>query len=371
MRNELVRWMFGAGFALGLVGLSGCATGGDSLGSLEAALNVPSVTVSVTEGDGRSLTTPLLGGARSIAPSADASEAPSAADGAAATPLADGQAQPDPQSLPAPQETSQTPSDVPPAPLQVSQAGYQKDLEAEKEAEKELYDPFAKAEGTAEALEEYDPLEPFNVAMFQFNRKLDEWVVKPVATVYDKVLPDTAELAIRNLFHNVRFTQRLINNLAQGKFKGAGIEAASFVVNTTLGFGGFWDFAKDVCGWQTSDEDTGQTLGTYGVKPGPYLVLPFLGSFTIRDGIGFIGDLALDPFNWLVMPAIKLDGAPKLITKDDTILFGQIGIRVGYMVNERAINIETTFEGVEETVVDLYGAVRNAYLQKRARAIRE
>jgi len=196
-------------------------------------------------------------------------------------------------------------------------------------------------------------------------------MAQAVATVYDKVLPDTAELAIRNLFHNVRFTPRLINNLAQGKFKGAGIEAASFLINTTLGFGGLWDFAKDVCGWQTPDEDTGQTLGAYGAKPGPYLVIPILGSFTLRDGIGFIGDLALDPFNWLVMPAIKLDGAPKLITKEDTILFGQIGVRAGYMVNERAINIETTFEGVEETVVDLYGAVRNAYLQKRARAIRE
>jgi phospholipid-binding lipoprotein MlaA len=235
----------------------------------------------------------------------------------------------------------------------------------------EPYDPFAKAEGTAEQIEEYDPWEPFNQAMFTFNRKLDEYVVKPVATVYDKVIPDPLEFGIRNAFHNVRFAPRFFNNLFQGKFKGAGIEAGSFLINSTIGVGGLFEPAKKVFGLETPDEDTGQTLGTYGAKPGPYLVLPFLGSFTLRDGIGFIGDLALDPFNWLVMPAIKLDGAPKLITKDDTILFGQLGMRAGYIVNERSINIETTFEGVEESVVDLYGAVRNAYLQKRLKAIKQ
>jgi len=235
----------------------------------------------------------------------------------------------------------------------------------------EPYDPFAKAEGTAGQIEEYDPWEPFNQAMFTFNRKLDEYVVKPVATVYDKVIPDPLEFGIRNLFHNIRFAPRFFNNLAQGKFKGAGIEAGSFLINTTIGVGGLFEPAKKMFGLETPDEDTGQTLGVYGAKPGPYLVLPFLGSFTLRDGIGFIGDLALDPFNWLVMPAIKLDGAPKLITKDDTILFGQLGMRAGYIVNERSINIETTFEGVEESVVDLYGAVRNAYLQKRMKAIKQ
>ncbi|MBM4125155.1 MAG: VacJ family lipoprotein, partial [Nitrospira sp.] len=145
----------------------------------------------------------------------------------------------------------------------------------------------------------------------------------------------------------------------------------SFLVNSTAGVAGLFNVSKNVLGWDTPDEDTGQTLGAYGAKPGPYLVLPFLGSFTLRDGIGFIGDLALDPFNWLVMPVAKLSGAPQLMTNGDTITFAQLGTRAGYMVNERSINIETTFEGVEASVVDLYGAVRNAYLQKRAKAIKQ
>ncbi len=263
------------------------------------------------------------------------------------------------------------PGSAPQAPLLLSQAGYQKDLPTPEKAAEEPYDPFQKEEGMAGEIEEYDPWEPFNQAMFTFNRKLDEYVVKPVATVYDKVMPDPLEFGIRNMFHNIRFVPRFVNNLAQGKFKGAAIEVGSFLVNSSFGLGGLLPFAKEVFEWDIPDEDTGQTLGVYGAKPGPYLVIPFLGSFTLRDGLGFIGDLALDPFNWLVMPAIKLDGAPRLVTKDDTILFGQLGVQAGYMVNERSLNIETTFEGVEEATVDLYGAVRNAYLQKRAKAIKQ
>jgi phospholipid-binding lipoprotein MlaA len=272
-------------------------------------------------------------------------------------------------------EKPSEPESPTPAPLMLSQAeggGFQKDLPAKpKGEEEEPYDPFATAEGLAEPIEEYDPWEPFNQAMFTFNRKLDEYLVRPVAKVYDKIMPDGLEEGLHNTFHTIRFVPRFVNNVLQGKIKGAAIEVTRTVLNASFGIAGMFDFAGEVLDLRTPVEDSGQTFGYYGIPPGPYLVIPIFGSFTVRDGLGYIGDLALDPFNWFVFPVIKLDGAPKLVTKEDTILFAQIGVRAGYIVNERSLNIETTFEGVEEATVDLYGAVRNAYLQKRAKAIRE
>jgi phospholipid-binding lipoprotein MlaA len=384
----MIRWMFGAGCALGLVGLSGCATGSDSLGSLEATLGLPSVTASVTagtDGNGRSLREALPGVTLPAFPSGDQSETRSSgsdqAQSQAAAPVlaqADGFSHLGPHDESPVQPAAPTPpvekvveppaqaTEPPPAP----QAEPPVESTGEP-AKDENYDPFAKAEGSAGGMEEYDPWEPFNVKMFQFNRKLDEWIVKPVATVYDDIVPDGAEQGLRNIFHNMRTVPRLLNNLFQGKFKGAGIEFGRFLLNTSFGLGGYFDFAKEAYGIETPDEDFGQTLATYKTKPGPYLVVPILGSYTVRDVSGFVVDLVLDPFNILLFPFVDVNGWPQVVTNGDTVTFSQIGIRAGYMVNERAINIETTFEGVEDTVVDLYGAVRNAYLQKRARAIRE
>ncbi len=239
-------------------------------------------------------------------------------------------------------------------------------------AQDEFYDPFAKPGEALSEQEEYDPWEPFNSVMFEFNRKVDKYVVKPVAQVYNFILPDRVQVSISNFFHNVRFVPRFANNLAQGKVKGAGLELGRFIVNTTLGVAGFFDVARDGFNWQTPDEDSGQTLGVYGVRPGPYLVLPLLPPLTVRDAVGYVIDLALDPINWLVFPVVEVEGVPSLVAHKNrtTSTFAQLGTRVGQIVNERSLNLET-FEGVEEATLDLYTAVRNAYLQKRAKAIRE
>ena len=131
------------------------------------------------------------------------------------------------------------------------------------------------------------------------------------------------------------------------------------------------DLAKEI-DWVTPDEDFGQTLGFYGVKPGPYLVLPFLQPFTVRDLAGYVTDVFLNPVNWLVAPIILVDGVPSLIAHKNTwtITIVQFSARVGEIVNERSRNLEK-FQGVEEATLDLYTAVRNAYLQSRTRAIRE
>jgi phospholipid-binding lipoprotein MlaA len=233
----------------------------------------------------------------------------------------------------------------------------------------EPLDPFARADEGAG--EEYDPWEPMNTNMFEFNRQVDRFVLKPVAKGYNFVMPNLVQVGISNIFYNLRFPPRFLNNVFQGKLKGAGIEVGRFLINSTVGLAGFFDLAKHV-DLVTSEEDLGQTLGFYGVKPGPYLVLPLLQPFTVRDFVGYVGDIFLNPINWLVVPIIEIEGVPSVIAHEDdlTSTLIQIGARVENIVNERSRNLET-FEGVEEATLDLYTSVRNAYLQKRVQAIRE
>jgi len=233
----------------------------------------------------------------------------------------------------------------------------------------EPLDPFARADEGAG--EEYDPWEPMNANIFEFNLKVDRFVLKPVAKGYNFVMPDLVQVGVSNIFSNLRFAPRFLNNVFQGKVKGAGIEVGRFLINSTAGLAGFFDLARKV-DLVTPEEDFGQTLGFYGVKPGPYLVLPFLPPFTVRDFVGFVGDVFLNPINWLVAPIIEVNNVPSVIARHNRLTSSliQTGSRVGEVINERSRNLEK-FQGVEEATLDLYTAVRNAYLQKRAQAIRE
>ncbi len=233
----------------------------------------------------------------------------------------------------------------------------------------EPLDPFAKP-GEA-AIEEYDPWEPLNSKIFDFNWQLDRWVLKPVAKGYNFVVPNIVQVGISNFFYNIRVTPRVMNNLFQGKFKGAGIEVGRFLINTTAGVGGVFDVARHFQ-LTTPEEDTGQTLGFYGIKPGPYVMVPLLGPFTVRDLVGYVGDIALNPVYWLMFPIIEIDAIPSVVphpnrVTSSLILLTARGIEV---VNDRSLNLEK-FQGVEGSTLDLYASVRNAYLQKRAQAIRE
>ncbi len=210
----------------------------------------------------------------------------------------------------------------------------------------------AEAPVVEQDFEEQDPWEPFNEKMFWFNRQFDRFLLKPVATGYDWVLPDPVQRSVGNAFENIGVVRRLTNNILQLKFVGAGQEVIRFSINSTIGIGGLLDVAKDRFGIEQSDEDTGQTFGFYNIGPGPYLVLPLLPVTTVRDGVGLVADAAMNPLNYFI-PI----GATLGISATDT-------------VNERSLNLDK-FERVEETVIDLYSAVRNAYLQRREAAIKE
>ncbi|MBH0207359.1 MAG: VacJ family lipoprotein [Nitrospira sp.] len=237
-------------------------------------------------------------------------------------------------------------------------------------AQDEPFDPFAKPD--TEGMEEYDPWESLNTKFFEFNRQLDRWILKPVAKGYNAVVPNVVQIGVSNVFYNSRVTPRLLNNLFQGKLKGAGIEAGRFLINTTVGIGGFFDVAQRF-NLTTPEEDTGQTLGFYGVKPGPYLMVPLLGPYTVRDLIGYGGDIVLNPIYWLIIPTVhNIDAIPTVVDVEERAATYaiSIGARATEIVNDRSLNLEK-FQGVEESTLDLYAAVRNAYLQKRAKAIRE
>ena len=200
---------------------------------------------------------------------------------------------------------------------------------------------------------EDDPFESFNEKMFWFNREvLDRYVLKPIATGWDFLLPDPVQRGVHNFFDNLAVVRRVVNNSLQLKFNGAGTELARFTINSTVGVVGFFDVAKDAFGIEQRDEDTGQTFGVWGAGPGPYLVLPFLPPLTIRDGIGYAFDVAMTPYTYFIPWWASVAG-----TATST-------------VNERSLNLDR-FERVAESTVDLYGAVRNGYLQRRAAAIKQ
>lgn len=134
-----------------------------------------------------------------------------------------------------------------------------------------------------------DPLEPFNRAMFSFNRTADRYVLRPVAKQYGEVVPGVAQRGVSNFFNNLKEPRNILNGLLQGKPMQAASDTGRFLLNSTAGFAGLMDVATDA-GMPRHDEDFGQTLGRYGVGAGWYLMLPILGPTTNRDLVGRGGD---------------------------------------------------------------------------------
>lgn len=134
-----------------------------------------------------------------------------------------------------------------------------------------------------------DPWEGFNRGVFNFNQSFDQAIARPVARGYDRVMPDPAQRGVRNFFSNIRAPVDMINFLLQGRPGKAAAKFMRFTVNSTFGLGGLFDVATPggVPDYRT---DFGQTFATWGWKDSRYLMLPFLGPSTVRDGLGRIPD---------------------------------------------------------------------------------
>jgi phospholipid-binding lipoprotein MlaA len=200
----------------------------------------------------------------------------------------------------------------------------------------------------------HDPLERTNRGVFAFNETLDRWILEPVATGWDFVVPDPTERAIRRFFDNLDFPRIFLNNLLQGKPVAAAQDVGRFAVNTTVGLVGFFDPATHL-GLPAHEEDFGQTLGVWGVPAGPYLVLPLLGPSSPREVGGMLVDSSAGAYSWFVPTYVNL------------IVNGARAVRI---VNTRSRLLETIREE-RKAAFDFYAAVRNAYVQRRENQVRD
>ncbi|MEX6503024.1 VacJ family lipoprotein [Pseudomonas sp. 25A3E] len=146
---------------------------------------------------------------------------------------------------------------------------------------------------TLSALNVYDPLESWNRRVYHFNYRFDEWVFLPVVNGYRYVTPSLVQRGVSNFFSNLGDVPNLLNSLLQFKGKRSMQIGARLLFNTTLGVAGLWDPASRM-GLAKQREDFGQTLGTYGLPAGPYLMLPLLGPSNLRDTGGLLVDFTAE-----------------------------------------------------------------------------
>lgn len=203
-------------------------------------------------------------------------------------------------------------------------------------------DPAARA-----AFEETnDPLEPTNRAIFEFNRQLDRYAIKPVAQAYHDVVPEPGRRAVHNFLDNLKQPIVFANDVAQADFDRAFVTLARFVVNSTIGAFGLFDVATDQ-GYPRQQGDFGQTLFAWGVPDGPYLVLPLLGPSNPRDAVGYGVDAYADPFGlWADSFAF------------DASRFAASGI-------DQREQVLGELDRIEQTSLDFYATIRSLWRQQR------
>ncbi len=191
-------------------------------------------------------------------------------------------------------------------------------------------------------LETPDPWESWNRKVFAFNDFADRYALAPVARSYQWITPDPVEKGIGNMFANLREVSTILNDLLQFKFGQAASDSGRLLINSTVGIAGLFDVASPI-GLEKHNEDFGQTLGYWGVGSGPYLVVPFLGSFTVRDGLGAPIDAYTDYIR-------TIDHIP---TRNQLYATRIISQRASLFSAEKLIS------------GDRYAFIRDAYLQRR------
>jgi phospholipid-binding lipoprotein MlaA len=190
-----------------------------------------------------------------------------------------------------------------------------------------------------------DPWEGWNRGVQSFNDHLDDYFMKPISEGYHWITPNFVDRGVTNFFSNVDDIAVILNDLLQGKFVQTGQDTGRFLVNTSLGIGGFVDVASMI-DLPKHNEDLDQTFAVWGVPSGPYVVLPLIGPSTPRGTLGLAGDTAANPLNW-VSP-------------------GAVGFGTGTLktVDMRADLLSAT-KIADEAAVDRYEFIRNAYFQQR------
>jgi phospholipid-binding lipoprotein MlaA len=203
--------------------------------------------------------------------------------------------------------------------------------------------------GTAQSTVAADPWETMNRKTYAFNESLDRYLLKPVATGYDKILPDAVQNRVSSFFSNLLDLNTVVNDLLQGKFRQASRDFSRFFVNSTLGLAGFFDVAKDMGLPQSDREDFGQTLAVWGWNNDRYLMLPFIGPATITSTMGM-------PVNSAINPISYVDHIPTRNTLYGTSI----------------LDLRAKLLSVEDLMSrDKYAFMRDTYLQRREYLIKD
>lgn len=206
-----------------------------------------------------------------------------------------------------------------------------------------------------------DPLERMNRGLFWFNDKLYLVLLRPVSKGYELVFPSPVRKGVNNAFENVKFPVRFVNSALQGKFKRAGQETGKFVVNTIAGVGGILNISDKIPAIaHVPLEDTGQTFAKWGIGHGAYLVLPFFGPSSVRDGVGLLGDYALNPINW----GIFYHGGHDW--EHDWTMIPPTANTIRSLPDQLAI-----YDAATKEAVDPYISVRSTYIQNREDAAKK
>jgi phospholipid-binding lipoprotein MlaA len=207
-------------------------------------------------------------------------------------------------------------------------------------------------EAQAEALEVNDPLEPVNRVVFDVNDFMDRLLVKPLTELYRFAIPDYLRERIANVLSNMGEPVIFANNLMQGEASRAGVTAQRFLVNTTAGVAGVFEVADDL-ELQKQPGDFGQTLHTWGVASGPYLVLPLFGPSNIRDAVGMGVDMVMSPWQWIAARGGK--DVKNGVVYSTFLADG---------LTRREQNLEA-YEALRTGALDFYAEMRSVYRQYR------
>ncbi|MGE0829253.1 MAG: VacJ family lipoprotein [Hyphomonadaceae bacterium] len=246
----------------------------------------------------------------------------------------------DPASEAPPVETAETPQ------AEAAEAGA---AEADAAAAEESFEAL----DTGATRTDYDPWEGMNRDLFAFHESIDRALLEPTARGYRAVTPNPVREGVGRFLRNLRGPQIFANDVLQGEVSRAGVTAGRFAINTTIGLLGIFDPASHM-GLEPHTEDFGQTLGVWGVPAGPYIFVPLLGPTNVRDGVGAIVNLALDPLNYA-----QFDGDTEFMI-----------VRTGMSALAARESVIDAVDNVRESSIDPYVTIRSTYGILRESAIR-
>lgn len=194
-----------------------------------------------------------------------------------------------------------------------------------------------------------DPIEPLNRFIFEFNRIVDSIILKPVAQGYDAVVPDRGKVMVSNFVSNIKEPVTFVNSALQTDPQNTFCTLWRFAINSTVGIGGLFDAASEI-GLKNRDTGFGDTFAIYGADAGPYIVIPILGPSNVRDGLGRLGDVVVDPVSYT----------------DNAVFYSIVGVKT---VDGRYHTLKL-LDDIYASSIDPYATIRSGYTQHRKAQIK-